>query len=136
MRIIIFDVEHGSSHIIRTPNDQIIMIDAGSTENFSPALYLRDVWKIVSVRWFTVTHHDADHLTDISNVAEFLSVRTLHAPKLEDIHLRQLYTGDFSTPLEVFMEYKRRFNIPAPDMSDPSYDWGGVQFATFGNEFT
>jgi len=133
MRVINFDVEHGSSHIIRTPNDQIVIIDAGSTESFSPAIYLKDTWGITNIRWFTLTHHDADHLTDINNVAEHLRVQTLHSPEIEIDELNLVY-DEFSTPLEVFLEYKKNFTIPAPPMSDPNYDWGGVQFATFGNK--
>jgi len=136
MRVITFDVEHGSSHIIRTPKDQVILFDAGSKEDFSPALYLKNVWGISSVRWFTLTHHDADHLTDISNIAEHLFVWALHTPDLGDEHLEQLYSEEFSTPLEVFMEYKKNFTIPVPPMHDPSYDWGGMQFATFANDFS
>jgi beta-lactamase superfamily II metal-dependent hydrolase len=133
MRVINFDVEHGSSHIIRTPNDQIVIIDAGSTESFSPAIYLKDTWGITNIRWFTLTHHDADHLTDINNIAEYLHVQTLHSPEIEIDELNHLY-DEFSTPLEVFLEYKKNFTTPAPPMSDPSYSWGGVQFATFGNK--
>lgn len=135
MKSITFDVEHGSSHIIRTPNERIIMIDAGSKDDFSPALYLKNVWNINSV-WFTLTHHDSDHLTDINNIAEFLHVYALHTPDLEVEHLHELYTGDFSTPLEVFLEFKKRFFVPIPPMSDPSYDWGGIQFATFSNNYS
>ncbi len=136
MKVITFDVEHGSNHLIRTPSDQVIMIDAGSKENFSPALYIINAWKLSSVRWFTLTHHDADHLTDINNIAQYLTVATLHCPTLDEAQLRQLYTAEFSTPLEVFLEYKKRFTVPVPTMGDSSYDWGGVQFATFENNFT
>ncbi len=134
MKVITFDVEHGSSHVLRTPSDNIVMIDAGSKEDFSPALYLKNVWNINSV-WFTLTHHDADHLTDINNIAEYLNVYALHQPKLEIENLHELYTGEFSTPLEVFLEYRKQFFVPIPPMSDPSYNWGGVQFATFSNDY-
>jgi competence protein ComEC len=136
MRVVIFDVEHGSSHIIRTPSDQYIMIDAGSTEDFSPALHLLNLWETKNVRWFTLTHHDADHLTDINNVAEYLQVTTIECPALDESQLSQLYPDEFSTPLEVFLEYKKNFIRPVPPMGDLSYDWGGVQFATFSNNFT
>lgn len=133
MRVINFDVEHGSSHIIRTPNDQIVLIDAGSTETFSPAEYLKNAWNITNIKWFTLTHFDSDHLTDISNIAENLTVYALHTPDVNISDLNFLY-DEFSTPLEVFLEYKKSFTIPLPPMNDPSYDWGGVQFATFSNK--
>jgi beta-lactamase superfamily II metal-dependent hydrolase len=136
MKVITFDVEHGSSHIIRTLNDQVFMIDAGSTENFSPALHILNNWGTKYVRWFTLTHHDADHLTDIDKIAENLQVMTLDQPLLDEAQLSQLYTEEFSTPLEVFLEFRKQFIFPALPISHPSYDWGGVQFAAFGNKFT
>jgi competence protein ComEC len=135
MKVITFDVEHGSSHIIRTLNDQIVMIDAGSREDFSPAIYLKETWNITRV-WFTLTHHDADHLTNINNVAEHLSVYALSAQTFTPDQLSQLYTGEFSTPLEVFLEYSKQFIFPIPPINDPSYNWGGVQFAVFYNNFS
>ncbi len=136
MKIITFDVEHGSSHLIRTPNDQVIMIDAGNTDTFSPALYIRNVWQITTVRWFTLTHHDADHLSDIGNIAKYLEVQTLETPKVDVAQLNVLYNNVLSPALEEFLEFKKRFGRPVPEMGDPSYDWGGIQFATFRNEYS
>src|SRR5690348_5736032 len=115
MNFVTFDVEHGSSHIIRTPSDQVIMIDAGSTEDFSPALHLVNNWGVSTIRWFTLTHHDSDHLTDISNIAQYLTVQTLDAPIVDVSQLSTLYE-EFSTPLEVFLEYKKNFNRTVPSM--------------------
>src|SRR5215204_6650852 len=106
MRVITFDVEHGSSHLIRTPNDQVVMIDAGNTDDFSPARYISDYWRIVEVRWLTVTHHDADHLSDIDNVSRHLNVRTLEQPTLSYEQLYALYNGVFSPSLEKFLQYR------------------------------
>ena len=136
MRVITFDVEHGSSQLIRTPNDQVIMIDAGNTETFSPARFISDTWQIVDVRWFTVTHHDADHLADIEIVDKYLNIGTLSQPRLSREQLQVLYTQGFSPALEKFLEFRQRFSTPALPISDPSYDWGGIQFATFDNDFS
>src|SRR5438128_1566288 len=135
MKIITFDVEHGSNHLIRTPNDQVIMVDAGNTGTFSPALYIRNVWGITTVRWFTLTHHDADHLSDIGNIVKYLKVQILQTPDVDVTQLNILYNNELSPVLEEFLEFKKRFVNPLPPMSDPSYDWGGVQFATFENAF-
>lgn len=87
------------------------------------------------MRWLTVTHHDSDHLTDIANIAEHFRPMTLEQPIIELHHLTELYSNGFSTPLEVFLEFRKEYNKPVPHMGDPSYDWGGVQFATFKNEY-
>src|SRR5260370_7584244 len=130
MRVIIFDVEHGSNHLIRTPNDQVIMIDAGNTDTFSPALYIRNVWKITTVRWFTLTHHDADHLSDIGNIIKYLKVKILETPKVDVAQLNVLYNNVLSPALEPFLKFKNRFLRTVPDMAYPRYNWGGVPFAT------
>lgn len=134
-KVITFDVEHGNSHVLITPNNHVIMIDAGSKEDFSPALHLKNTWGYTQLRWLTVTHHDSDHLTDIANIAEHFRPLTLEQPTVELHQLTELYSEGFSTPLEVFLEFKKDYNRPVPPMGDSSYDWGGVQFATFKNEY-
>ena len=134
-KAITFDVEHGSSHVIITPNNQVVMIDAGSRADFSPAHHLRYVWGHTQLRWLTVTHHDSDHLTDINNIAEHFLPLTLEQPTIDPLQLALLYPAGFSTPLEVFLEFRKNYTLPVPPMSDPIYPWGGVQFATFKNEY-
>ena len=136
MQVITFDVEHGSNHLIRTPNDQIVMIDAGNTETFSPARYISDTWQITDIRWFALTHHDTDHLADIENVTCYLDVKTLQTPSLSVEQLRVLYNNEFSAPLQKFLEFRQRFSVTAPPIHDPSYDWGGVRFASFDNDYS
>src|ERR687896_752437 len=113
MKVITFDVEHGSNHLIRTPNDEVVMIDAGNTPTFSPAEYIREVWKIANVRWLTVTHHDADHLMDIGNIVKNLYVHTLLQPHVTYEQLQLLYNNVFSPSLVEFLDFRKRFNQPA-----------------------
>lgn len=135
LKVITYDVEHGSCHVLITPNNQIFMIDAGSTENFSPALHLKNNWGVTSLRWLTVTHHDADHLTDINSIVEHLPPGTITQPALTKDELSSLYAEEFSTPLDAFLTFvKEKYTMPALPISDLSYDWGGVQFATFSNK--
>lgn len=134
-QIITFDVEHGNCHVLRTPSDQVIMIDAGSKADFSPSYHLYENWGVKNLRWLTVTHHDSDHLTDINYIDEYVTPITLERPTLTSDQLLQLYDEEFSGPLEAFLEFEKRYYLRVPPMGDPSYDWGGVKFATFSNEF-
>lgn len=134
-KVITYNVEHGSCHALITPNNQLILIDAGSRDDFSPALHLKNIWGFERLRWLTITHHDSDHLTDINNIAEFFKPGTLNQPFLTPEQLSSLYPAGFSTPLEVFLEFRKEYNSPALPISDLSYDWGGVQFTTFRNEY-
>lgn len=135
-KVITFDVEHGNCHALITPNNHLILIDAGNRGDFSPARHLNEVWGHTSLRWLTVTHFDSDHLSDIDNVAKFVRPRTLEQPAVTSGQLLHLYPDGFSQTQETFFEFRASYNTPAPEMSDPGYDWGGVQFATFQNDFT
>lgn len=137
-KVITYDVEHGSCHALITPTEQLLMIDAGSREGFSPALHLKNNWDRSNLRWLTITHHDEDHLTDISNIDEHLPPMTLDKPTLAHDELVNLYPQGFSTPLEIFLVFAQRYNILVPDLGDPTYatEWGGVQFATFKNQYS
>lgn len=131
-KIITFDVEHGSSHILVTPNGEYIMIDAGSTSTFSPSKHINVVWGVPQLRWLHITHYDSDHLTDIEEV-QALYPRTLHYPDVPMEEVIALYGDNFSSDFESFLKFKRRYTVPALPMDDPIYDWGGVKFAAFNN---
>lgn len=133
-KIITFDVEHGNCHVLVTPNNHYFMIDAGSTDNFSPIIHLKNNWGVSQLRWLIITHHDSDHLTDISNIDEYLPPMTLSSPDITVEKLSELYDDEFSTPCEVFLEMKKRYSTPALPLSHEGYDWGGVQFANFCND--
>lgn len=133
-KIITFDVEHGSSHFLKTPNDAKILIDAGSRAEFSPAIHLKENWQIEHLNWLTITHFDADHLTDIEFVAKHISPFTLEQPSMTDSEIISAYGGEISQYLQSFLNFRKNYAIPVPSMGDPSRDWGGVQFATFSND--
>lgn len=128
-----FDVEHGSCHVIQTPNDHCLMIDAGSKAKFSPAKHLSVNWKVESLRWFTLSHHDTDHLTDIENLEKFIKPTTLERPEITKDELRKIKGAPLTSYQLKFFAFESSYNVSVPPISDSSYDWGGVQFAVFGN---
>lgn len=56
---------------------------------------------------------------------------TIHRPHLSRQQLTTFYPDGFSVCQEYFFNFETEYNQPALPISDPSYDWGGVQFATF-----
>ena len=138
MKFITYDVEHGSCHVLRVPNqnEDVFMFDAGSKEDFSPALHLKDAWGISSLRWLAISHLDSDHITDISNVDLICPNDcpvALDYPKVSDEILLASHGGEIPATIEVFKEFSKRFVRPVPDIDDPGYFWGGVKFARFKN---
>lgn len=75
LKVIVFDVERGLCVFARTPSGHGILVDCGSTDSFSPALWLarNEVptlvpWEGHPIAHMIVTHPHDDHLGDIANV--------------------------------------------------------------------
>ncbi len=134
LKVITYDVEHGNSHVIVTPNNKYLMIDAGSKSDFSPAKHLKNKYGLSNLDWFTLTHHDTDHLTDIDNVFTEIAPLVLHRQKLQKENLLKFY-NPITQQQETFLKYEAHYTSPALPISDPTRDWGGVQFAVFSNDW-
>ncbi len=130
--ITVFDVELGNCHVLQIPNlsKDVMMIDAGKRPDFSPALHIKNNWNVQKLRWLTITHQDNDHIEDIDNV-KLLNPRTLSRPIVSMEYLENQYGYPLPDNLLKFMEYEQTFTGSALPIGDLSYDWGGVQFATF-----
>lgn len=69
-----WDVQHGSSCYINTPNGRHWLIDLGSgsykkdTTRFSPILHLKNKYNVQKIDYLTVTHPHLDHIDDILNL--------------------------------------------------------------------
>lgn len=134
-KTITYDVEHGNSHALITPNNELVLIDAGNKDDFSPSLHLKENWGIPRPRWLTITHPDTDHLSDINNIANSFMPMVLEHPNLTIEQLEFLYNGELSQKLQEYLLFRKRFTLRVPSMGDSSWDWGGVQFATFNCNF-
>ncbi len=138
MKFITYDVEHGSCHVLRIPNESedVMMFDAGSKEDFSPAVHLKTSWGISKLRWLHLSHLDSDHLTDISKIAEMWespAITTLDYPSVSESTILLHHNNELPAPIEVFYEFRKRFGGHVPSLGHEGYDWGGVRFATFQN---
>ena len=85
MKLVIWDVQHGSAAYLKTPSDKHIVVDLGagnyseSDEAFSPLLYLMDNYGIKQLDQVIITHPHTDHIDDIMNF-DALSPRVLSRP--------------------------------------------------------
>ena len=107
---IFWDVQHGVSVFISTPDGTTIVHDLGtgshaeSDSEFSPIRYLVDSKKLTALDWLIVTHPHKDHIDDILSLAD-LRPRVMGRPdalfEFEDELLensRREVSGAFSTP--------------------------------------
>lgn len=89
MRIIFYDVEHGSCTHIITPNNKHILIDVGSKTDRSIVDYICDKYfygQNGRIDELIITHPHEDHIYDLPNLYNRLRPRILHrAPAAFDI---------------------------------------------------
>jgi competence protein ComEC len=74
VELVFWDVQHGHSTYIKTPNGKHLFIDLGmgskSDEKFSPILHLKNKYKVDSLDLVTITHPHKDHMDDLLNIDE------------------------------------------------------------------
>ena len=73
LEMIVFNVERGLCVFIRTPNNYGILIDCGSSADFSPIDYIKTLpacqnWQGCPLALFILTHPHSDHISDIENL--------------------------------------------------------------------
>ena len=127
LEIVFWDVEHGSSTYIKTPNSKNIIIDLGvgsyegNNETFSPLLHLKNKWNVKRLDTVVITHPHKDHIDDIANFDQ-MSPRVLACPRhlskediLKDVSKDDLplfdkyfelvnrYSGEVKTDTDMFI---------------------------------
>lgn len=134
LRLVIWNVQHGSAAHIQTPNGKDIAIDLGGDDTYSPLLHLlRSGRRLDHV---TITHPHMDHIDDILNL-DLVYPGTLLTPKhLTENDIR----GGNPRPNQVaeakiqkYLEIRRRYNSPVSPKDDvdlPANN-GGVSIKTF-----
>jgi len=133
----IWDVEHGAAAIAQCPNGKAILLDAGCSDSFSPALRLRDIGygPARQIDQLVVSHPDQDHINDLPQVLEYLKPRILFRNR--SIPDALIYRGPGGAPeTEAKRIYKHMHEtyvgpVSLSDQALPVSNWGGVAMRHF-----
>ena len=126
----LWDVGHGVSIWINTPNGYNHWIDLGRTPEFSPSEHAGRSYGVSDIDYLIISHPDKDHLEDLPQFkAMFGSPRVLHRNKslpAEDMfgQLTFQYQQDFADLHKKYTAPVRYHENPM----NPDYN-GGVQYA-------
>lgn len=135
LKLIMWNVQHGSATYIGTPNGRHIAIDMGSSANFSP---FRDVYRKNGIRLdhVTITHPHMDHIDDILNFdslnpATFLTPRHLTEKDIRGGNKR--LSQDAEAKLQKYLEIRQRYSNPVAPGNDVNLrqNTAGVSIKTF-----
>ena len=135
LRLMMWNVQHGSAALIRTPNGKNIVIDLGAGDDFSPLQCLKEAG-IGQIDHVTITHPHMDHIDDILNF-DVLTPGTLLVPK----HLTEDDIRGNNPPLnqeaeakiQKYLEIRQRYTRPVGQNEDVDLPQnnGGVSIRTF-----
>lgn len=131
MKIIFYDVEHGSCTHIITPNNKHILVDVGSKSDKSVVDYICAKYfhgRNASIDALIITHPHEDHIYDLPNLYQRLKPQILYRPKAAfDIEPAT------KTPLHVNIadranDMNATYNSPVPeeDNIENPVNMGGV----------
>ena len=135
LRLIVWNVQHGSAACIQTPNGKNIVIDLGAGDTFSPLQHLRQngIQKLDHV---TITHPHMDHIDDILNF-DWLTPGTLLTPKhLTEEDIRggnSKASEEAEAKIRKYLEIRRRYSgtlTPQEDVCLPANN-GDVSIQSF-----
>ena len=135
LRLIMWNVQHGSAAYIQTPNGKHIAIDLGAAEGFSPLRYL---WRsgVQQLDQVTITHPHMDHIDDILNF-DLLTPGALILPKqLTEDDIRDgnpKPSQEAEAKIQKYLEVRRSYGSPVAPQDDVDLpeNNGGVSISTF-----
>jgi len=109
--VVIWNVQHGSAVLIRTPNGKIILVDLGkcvhpkdSNKKFSPIDHIKKRYRISTIDLVVVSHPHYDHFEDILELRK-VEVKRFITPT--HIPRKLVLSGVRKSALSQFKEYLR-----------------------------
>lgn len=139
MKLIIWDVQHGSSAYLKTPSGKHIVIDLGSGDysgnnfNFSPLLHLKNKYGVEQLDEVIITHPHTDHIDDIMNFDVLRPKVILRPNHLSEDNVKKANPSKDQKKIDKYLEINKRYSLPVDDSENPKLgkNNGGVNIQTF-----
>ena len=132
MKFVLWNVEHGISIWVVTPNGHNHWIDLGKTDTFSPSQHVYQKHGVRNIDYLIISHPDKDHIEDLPNfIYYFGGPRTLTRNKSLP-HKECVGSGE--AEYQQKMHYLiQRYNLDTEWASSPENPNinGGIEYKTF-----
>lgn len=141
VEIVFWDVQHGHSTYIKTPNNRHIVIDlgigdySGNNQTFSPLKHLKYNYNVDQLDYVIITHPHLDHIDDILNF-DLLKPKVFNRPKQitnEEVMegIRETDRPKFEKYCEINNRYNSTISTDSPDNISKPENFGGLKITTF-----
>ncbi len=145
LQVYFFDVGQGDSTLIRTPNNQYVLIDGGNNDQGKNVVKYLNALGVKTLDAMVATHPDADHIGGLDDVLKAVDVKSVYAPKVS--HTTETYK-DFLTAVKnegrtikavtkgvsiPLTGVEAKFLAPINSYGDDLNDWSAVLKVTYKN---
>ncbi|MCY3955633.1 MAG: hypothetical protein OXF47_06525 [Nitrospira sp.] len=133
MRVTIHNVGHGLCVSLIHDNGNVMLWDCGHIEENPPSKFLRSEGIRIINRFF-VTNYDEDHISDLPNLRDKLSISILIRNKsisANELGYLKLNSGPISPAMESMLGMIRDYCSPVTN----SPEFPGVEYKTFHNRY-
>lgn len=142
LKLIFWDVQHGSAAYIKTPNETHMAVDIGTGSHkggdrtFSPLRHVKYRRGVERLDYVVITHPHLDHIDDMLNF-DLLDPRVLSRPRhlsKDDVWAgNREADGETRRIIEKYLEINARYSFPVEPGSSPldASNNGGVEIKTF-----
>ena len=138
----VWNVENGTAIYVKTPNGKNVVIDCGASDDFSPAMCLKDSLN-VGIDFLVISHPHRDHIEDLEGIESILnSSRNMfwwNEDITEDLMVRSNgdLKGDEDLKRYFDLGKKRTGRGPEDERSPQNPMWGdGCIFTYFNNKYS
>ncbi|MEK4196112.1 MBL fold metallo-hydrolase [Paenibacillus sp. FSL L8-0323] len=146
LQVYFFDVGQGDSTLIRTPNNQYVLIDGGNNDQGKNVVKYLNALGVKTLDAMVATHPDADHIGGLDDVLKALDVKAVYAPKVS--HTTETYK-DFLTAVKnegrtikvvtkgviiPLTGVEAKFLAPIRTYGDNLNDWSAVLKVSYKNK--
>lgn len=121
LEIRLWDVGHGLSIWIKTPNGQNHWIDTGKNNEpeFEPASYIKDRYGINIIHYLIISHPDRDHYNGIKEFFDAFGVNVICRNAEYINNNKSTLFNDTNECDKKFLDMHSKYNQPVSPESDP-----------------
>lgn len=141
VEMVFWDVQHGHSTYIKTPNGRHIVIDlgtgdySGNNKGFSPLKHLKMNYSVTQLDYVVITHPHLDHIDDILNF-DLLNPKIFWRPTAltNDEVMANVQLSDrdkFQKYCEINNRYNGDIDPNGNDNTSNPNNWGGLSIERF-----